>query len=165
MRRQSTSERTRWALATGAAATLAAALLLRPADDPPQGRGRTPAPAAVATEPAPPAVAAPRPVPEPAAAAAAKDRSRQLELPDGTFVEALNGAVDPAPLVRYWGPVAWSPIVGIERSSAGVDWYRHANGSYSTTQMVWRSDLGRNEAMTRVAHEGPPAPPAAATGR
>jgi hypothetical protein len=51
----------------------------------------------------------------------------------------------------------WSPIVGVEHS-AGVDWYRHANGSYSTTQMV-RADNGSVMAMTRVGHRGPEAPP------
>jgi hypothetical protein len=83
------------------------------------------------------------------------DRSRELELPDGTFVRALNDAVDAAPVARYWGPFPWSPIVGVERSSAGLDWYKHADGSYSTTQMVWRADLKRYDAMTRVAHPGP----------
>jgi hypothetical protein len=89
------------------------------------------------------------------------DRSDQLELPDGSFVTALNGAHDAAPIGRYWGPYPWSPIVGVERSSAGLDWYRHADGSYSTTQMVWRQDLGREAAMTRVAHPGPTPAPAA----
>ncbi len=113
---------------------------------------------------APPAAVVAAPAPEPATGelvAAAKpatapvDRSRELELPDGTFVPALNGAVGAAPLSRYWGPFPWSPIVGTERSEAGIDWYRHADGSYSTTQMVWRKDLGRYDAMTRVAHPGP----------
>ncbi len=93
-------------------------------------------------------------VPSAAGAAVPADRSRQLELPDGTFVPALNGAVEPAPLATYWGPFPWSPNGGIE-SGQGVDWYRHADGSYSTTQMVWRRDLGREVAMTRVAHPGP----------
>jgi len=81
--------------------------------------------------------------------------SRRLALPDGTFVDSLNDTVDAPPLTDYWGPFDWSPIIGIERSSADVDWYKHADGSYSTTQMVWRSDLGRDAAMTRVAHPGP----------
>jgi hypothetical protein len=79
----------------------------------------------------------------------------KLTLPNGTFVDALNGAVDSPPMSDYWGPFDWSPIIGIERSSAGVDWYKHADGSYSTTEMVMRSDLGRKVAMTRVAHPGP----------
>ncbi|MEZ6036498.1 MAG: hypothetical protein R3F29_03385 [Planctomycetota bacterium] len=102
--------------------------------------------------------------PAPAAAAAPRDHARDLQLPDGTLVPALNGAVDAAPLKDYWGPFPWSPIVGVERSSAGVDWYRHQDGSYSTTQMVWRSDLGREAAMTRVAHPGPEEVPAAGGG-
>lgn len=81
--------------------------------------------------------------------------NRKLELPDGTLVDALNGAVDAPPMKDYWGPFKWSPIVGVERSSAGLDWYKHADGSYSTTQMVMRTDLGRMAAMTRVAHPGP----------
>ena len=85
----------------------------------------------------------------------AEDRSRQLELPDGSTMPTLNDAIDAAPLKQFWGAFPWSPIVGIERSEAGLDWYRHADGSYSTTQMVWRSDLGRMAAMTRVAHPGP----------
>ncbi len=89
------------------------------------------------------------------------DRSRQLELPDGTFVAALNGARDPAPLHEFWGSqIPWSPIVGVEQNEHGVDWYRHENGSYSTTQMVWRSDLKRHAAMTRVGHPGPAVTPA-----
>ena len=80
--------------------------------------------------------------------------STRLELPDGSYVDALNGATDAPPMRDYWGPFAWSPIVGVERSDAGVDWYRHADGSYSTTQMVLRKDLGRMAAMTRVAHPG-----------
>ncbi|MCA8948283.1 MAG: hypothetical protein KDE27_02200 [Planctomycetes bacterium] len=91
----------------------------------------------------------------------APDHSREIELPDGSFVPALNGAIDAAPVGDFWGPQPWSPIVGVERNSVGLDWYRHEDGSYSTTQMVWRSDLGRNVAMTRVAHPGP-TPPAIA---
>jgi hypothetical protein len=79
----------------------------------------------------------------------------KLALPDGTFVDALNGAIDSPPMSDFWGPFDWSPIVGIERSSADVDWYKHADGSYSTTEMVMRTDLGRKAAMTRVAHPGP----------
>lgn len=91
----------------------------------------------------------------------AVEPSSTLELPDGTRVDALNGAVDAPSMKDYWGPFDWSPIVGVETSSAGLEWYKHADGSYSTTQMVMRPDLGRMAAMTRVAHPGPsPASPA-----
>lgn len=108
-----------------------------------------------------PAPAAPTPV-RAAAPAAAPAAHHELVLPDGTTVPALNGAVDPAPLSRYWGPFPWSPIVGRERSSAGIEWYRHADGSYSTTEMAFVEQLGRQIALTRVAHPGPehtPGPP------
>ena len=68
---------------------------------------------------------------------------------------ALNGATGATRLAQFWGPLPWSPIVAVERSSAGLDWFRHEDGSDSTTQMVWRKDLGRYDAMTRVAHPGP----------
>lgn len=127
----------------------------------------TPLPAAPIAASASPVAAAPAPAatgslaptagPTPVVSAG----SRELLLPDGTTVPTLNDAVDAAPIGTYWGQSPWSPIVGIERSSAGVDWYRHADGSYSTTQMVWRRDLGRHVAMTRVAHPGPAAAPVA----
>ncbi|HEX5051821.1 MAG TPA: hypothetical protein VFZ65_08625 [Planctomycetota bacterium] len=149
-----------------AAATTAIWLPTPGGDVTPAGSGATPA----APDPPAAAGAAAAEVPELRGEAAAERRSHELELPDGTTVATLNDAVDAAPLAMYWGPMPWSPIVAIERSSAGVDWYRHADGSYSTTQMVWRKDLGRYAAMTRVAHPGPePAPPAtqgvAAAGR
>lgn len=120
---------------------------------------------AAPTEPVDVAVGAVAPT-RPETTEAATAPSRRLELPDGTFVDALNGAVDAPSMKDYWGPFAWSPIVGVERSSAGLDWYKHADGSYSTTQMVMRSDLGRMAAMTRVAHPGPaPVPTAPKSGR
>ncbi len=114
-----------------------------------------------AATPAPVAAATGRLAAADAAQPTEVDHARDLALPDGTFVPALNDAVDAAPLQDFWGPQPYSAIVGVERSSAGVDWYRHADGSYSTTQMVWRSDLGRFAAMTRVAHPGPAPKPAA----
>ena len=133
-------------------------------------QSRVPLPTTIAAAPvdAPTTTpAAPQTSTVPAAPAAAPKAtvapSRELLLPDGTSVPTLNDAVDAAPLARYWGPFPWSPIVGV-RSGAGVDWYEHADGSFSTTQMVWRSDLGRMAAMTRVAHPGPQ-PAAAAPAR
>ncbi len=80
--------------------------------------------------------------------------SRELQLPDGSAVPALNGATDPAPLAQFWGNFPWSPIVGTQRSD-GIDWYQHADGSFSTTMMVFAHGLGREICMTRVAHPGP----------
>lgn len=124
----------------------------------------SPAMVAPAAPPAPSPAPAVGTIPAPRAtpAAAKPTSSRDLLLPDGTTVPTLNDAVDAAPIAQFWGPEPWSPIVGVERSHAGIDWYKHADGSYSTTQMVWRSDLGRHAAMTRVAHPGPAPAPAAA---
>jgi hypothetical protein len=105
---------------------------------------------------------APRRGDEPAAAPAStatEGGSRELLLPDGSKALTLNGATDADPLATFWGPFPWSPIVGVERNDQGLDWYKHADGSYSTTQMVWRQDLGRHAAMTRVAHPGVAPPP------
>ena len=97
-----------------------------------------------------------------APSAAASAAAAPLLLPDGTTVPALNGAVGAVPLARAWSPhVPYSPIVGRERSDAGIDWYVHADGTRSTTEMKYRPDLGRPDAVTRVAHPGPAPPPAA----
>lgn len=82
----------------------------------------------------------------------------QLELPDGSVVAALNGATGAMRLAAAWGPHPWSPIVTVERSDAGVDWYVHADGSRSTTEMKWRPDLGREDALVRVARPQESAP-------
>ncbi|MFN6193165.1 MAG: hypothetical protein ACK5BN_05010 [Planctomycetota bacterium] len=148
------------------AAALAGLAWLRPATPPPATVAALPPSTTTPAVPAPasPAVgSAPERTRGNAAApttAPTSAGSRDLLLPDGSTVPALNGAVDAEPLATFWGPFPWSPIVGVERNDQGVDWYKHADGSYSTTQMVWRPDLGRHAAMTRVAHPGatPPAP-------
>lgn len=86
-------------------------------------------------------------------------RNRTLLLPDGTRVPALNGAVNASPMKDAWpSNVPWSPIVATERSDLGVDWYVHQDGSRSTTEMKWRSDLGREDAVTRLARPAPTPP-------
>ena len=128
----------------------------------PWGEGAgTPTPPTSATPPvtatavAPPVRVAesPTPAPDPA-------RRDLLELPDGSFVPCLNGATNAAPLRKGWDPrLPYSPIVRVERD-AGIDWYVHADGTKSTTVMVYRSDLGRDDALTRVAHVAPTPPQA-----
>ena len=85
------------------------------------------------------------------------DAAATWRLPDGSFTAPLNGAIDPPPLA--WPPnVAWSPIVGRELGAAGVEWYVHTDGSRSTTEMKWRADLGRFDAVTRLARPGQSTP-------
>jgi hypothetical protein len=85
--------------------------------------------------------------------AATVDRTTMLELPDGTFVPALNQTVGAPPLAIAWqGP--WSPIDHVERTDQGVDWYVHRDGTRSTTEMKYRPELGRMDAMTRTGRPG-----------
>lgn len=85
--------------------------------------------------------------------------NRTLLLPDGTRIRALNGAINASPMKGAWPKnVPWSPIVATERSDLGVDWYVHEDGSRSTTEMKWRSDLGRKDAVTRLARPAPTPP-------
>jgi len=97
--------------------------------------------------------------PEPVAKAAVTDRSALVELPDGTFVPTLNGATGALSLRECWGTRPWSPIERVDRSDVGVDWYVHEDGTRTTTEMKWRADLGRQDAMTRIAVPLPEAPP------
>ena len=93
--------------------------------------------------------------PEPAAPAPTDPRATML-LPDGSRVATLNGATSVRPLQEVWPKNRpWSPIVGVERSDVGVEWYVHADGCRSTTEMRWRADLGRDDAVTRVAQPMP----------
>ena len=79
-------------------------------------------------------------------------------MPDGTQVPMLNGVTELA--ANPWpGDVPYSPIVGKETDPSGQDWYVHADGTKSTMQMVWRSDLGRHDGVFQVARPGPVLPP------
>lgn len=77
----------------------------------------------------------------------------ELTLPDGSTVATLNGVAQPA-LMRWKRGRPYSPIIGI-RSRAGVDWYEHADHSFTTTVMIYRQDLGREDATTIVTHPVP----------
>jgi hypothetical protein len=94
-----------------------------------------------------PATPEPPPAPPPAALL--------LRLPDGSTTAALNDVDAVAPIA--WGDRPWSPIVTRERHD-GVEWYRHADGSFTTTRMVWRSDLGRDDPATICVHPVRPGP-------
>jgi hypothetical protein len=146
------------AAVAAAALGVVAFFAVRTGDD-----GSAAAPSASAA-PAPSAVVAPAaalvsPLPAPAATASTGDDEAMWLLPDGSRIATLNGARSPRPLQEAWPRgVPWSPIVGFERSPAGVDWYVHADGSKSTTEMKWRADLARYDAVTRLARPTPQAP-------
>lgn len=74
----------------------------------------------------------------------------RLYFPDGSYLPALNGASN-APAVTFRDR-AYSPVIAREKDTTGREWYKHEDGSYSTTVMGWRKDLGRMDAITQVAH-------------
>src|SRR5690606_36359339 len=99
--------------------------------------------ACVATTPAAPVT------PTLAASTPRAERTLHLALPDGTSVPPLNGVERPA--ILPWPPHRpWSPIVGKETDEDGVQWYVHADGSSTTTQMAWHPQLGRLDPVTIV---------------
>lgn len=83
-----------------------------------------------------------------------EEMRRMIKLPSGAYVKALNGAVDARPL-DWPADRPYSPIIRVERASDGKEWWVHADGSKSTTEMVYRSDLGRHDAVTQVANPAP----------
>ena len=80
-----------------------------------------------------------------------------LVLPNGERVRALNGVRTEIRLL-WPAETPYSPITGITTQTDGVEWYVHADGSHSTTQMIYRSDLGRTTAMSMVANPRPALP-------
>jgi hypothetical protein len=100
----------------------------------------------------PPPVSAPQQVAPPMSRAGAP--KRQLEMPDGTLLAPLNGAVDP-PKPRWQRGRPYSPVVGVQRLADGRDTYVHADGSRTTTFMTFRTDLGREVAVTHVLSPAP----------
>ncbi len=119
-------------------------------DEPPTHLDQPPAPVAAPTAP-PARLQYTAPVatrtPEPAA------RKRMVLLPNGDYVPTLNGVLD-APAMDWPTSIPYSPIIGRE-STATLDWYVHADGSKSTTQMAFRTDLGRMGPVTTVANPAP----------
>jgi hypothetical protein len=71
-------------------------------------------------------------------------------MPDGSQLPPLNG-------VREAGDPTWphdrpyAKVVGTKTVN-GIDYYVHADGSTTTTIMVWRTDLGRYDAATHVVN-------------
>ena len=137
-----------------AAVVAIAAVRLR-GDEPAPGPGSPPT---VVSAPAAASTAAPAPV----VVVREVTGEGRLALPDGTFVPMLNDAIGALSLAECWGARPWSPIVRTERSDLGVDWYVHADGTRTTTEMKWRPDLRRFDALTRIAvpnGEPPPVKP------
>ncbi|MEZ5963445.1 MAG: hypothetical protein R3F56_06320 [Planctomycetota bacterium] len=126
---------------------------------------------AAATQPAPAPAASSSTTPEPQEAPALSARwtapaavqhpspteqKHMVKLPTGEWVKALNGAVDAR--ITWPSDRPFSPIIGVERASDGKEWWVHADGTKSTTEMVYRSDLGRHDGLGQIANPVPPLP-------
>lgn len=109
------------------------------------------APVAIPIQPAPQASKAP-------------PASGSLLLPDGTYLPTLNG-VDADLKLTWPSHLPFSPVVGRVVDSQGIERYLHADGSQSTTQMIYRSDLGRADAAVLVSTPRPAAPLKQDSGR
>lgn len=81
------------------------------------------------------------------------DVSRSIRMPDGKYLPALNGVLNP-PALGWPKDRPYSPVVGTERDTRGNDWYLHADGSKSTMNMIDMNRGGRvvREAVTQVAN-------------
>ena len=74
-----------------------------------------------------------------------------VEMPDGGYLRALNGVVDP-PKILWDRALPHAPVVDIRRLEDGRDWFVHADGTLTTTCRLWRDDLGREDVTTLTQH-------------
>jgi hypothetical protein len=72
-----------------------------------------------------------------------------IRFPGGQTAKALNDCKSSATCV--WGDRPWSPIERVEFNN-GLYWYVHRDGTYTTTTMTWRSDLGREDVVALCMH-------------
>lgn len=86
-------------------------------------------------------------------APSAEDRPRYVEMPDGSWLPALNG-VRGAPK-SSWNPERpYARVVRVDRMQ-DADWYVHADGTWTTTRSVFRKDLGRDDPQSYALHPQP----------
>ena len=114
--------------------------------------GQPAAPGAPPPDTRAPKPAAPAPQPATATAPPAPPQPSEgdfILMPDGSKPKALNGVKNPPKAL--WGDPPWSPIVRVDHNN-GLDWYVHADGSYTTSMMQWRSDLNDKTAVTICLH-------------
>jgi len=86
-------------------------------------------------------------------------RADRVEMPDGSWLRALNGAKD-APALQWPADVPYAPVIGKTTDGAGQEWYRHADGSMSTTSVVDGGGLPGPLSLSTVANPAPAAKPA-----
>jgi hypothetical protein len=124
---------------------------------------------AMRKEPEPPVVAPPQqqdppppkaPVEAVTAAPLAPEKHNNephMTYPDGSSWPLLNGVKVPVAITWPQGR-PFAPVVGKIRDATGVEFYQHADGSMSTTRMMFRQDLGRDDAIGYVSAPIAPTP-------
>ncbi len=73
---------------------------------------------------------------------------RGIPLPRGGFLPALNGVVQSSPIDRPAAKGALPAVVAVVVDESGLEWYRHADGSMTTSRYVFHEARKRWEAMT-----------------
>ena len=81
----------------------------------------------------------------------------QLLLPDGTRLPVLNGAYG-APPPKWPEDRPWSPIVRKEIDKLGYEWYVHADGCKTITQVVFDRVSGKRMVATNTFQPTDPLP-------
>lgn len=122
------------ALAVVGAAGAATWLATRPSNDAAPAVPAASSPIAAYDAPAPPAVAdviATAPLQNAVAAPQAPAGTGSVKFPDGSVRSALNGVTE-ALEIPWPAGHPWSPIVETVAHN-GCDWFRHADGSFTTT--------------------------------
>jgi len=59
-----------------------------------------------------------------------------LRFPDGTWLPAVNGARGAGAFPGFSGGRPYAPVVEVIRDSTGLLWFKHADGSHSTVQLL-----------------------------
>lgn len=125
-------------------------LLHKPAPPPATPVARMAAPAPAPASQAPVVVAAAAPSKQGPAPAAPKAMGR---FSNGVKVALLNGVTEPVDLA-WPADWPWSPVKETVRDERGIDWYRHADGSMSTTLVRTDEATGKQKTMGLVYTPG-----------
>lgn len=73
---------------------------------------------------------------------------RGIPLPGGGFLPCLNGVVQSSPIDRPASKGVLPVVIAVVVDESGLEWYRHADGSMTTSRYVFHEARKRWEAMT-----------------
>lgn len=74
--------------------------------------------------------------------------TRGIPIPGGGFLPALNGVVQSSPIDRPPQKGVLPVVVAVVVDDSGLEWYRHADGSMTTSRYVFHPTHKRWEAAT-----------------